>query len=386
MDFSFTEEQQALKETARAFAQKELAPLASSLEANNEPLPHDMVKRMAEMGFLGINIPEELGGLNLSNLDALIVLEELAKVSSAVAFPCFEANVGPVQAIRHFAPEALKQRFVPAVCRGEMIVAVSMSEPGAGTALTDLTTRGVVDGDKVTINGIKRWCSGGGHSDAYLVYTRLSDAPGAKGIGAVLVEKGMEGLTFGEPELLMGFRGVPSADIYLDNVKVPIGNIVVPAGGFAKLMEAFDLERCGNATMALAQASGALEDVLAYVQERQQFGKPLADFQAVQMKLAEMQMEVEAARLLIWRAAVNADKGLPSILDSSTAKCFANQIARNVTGNAVQMMGGYGYSTAYPMERRMRDAWGWGIAGGSIDIQKVNIASAMVGRRFDQRR
>jgi len=386
MDFSLTEEQQALKATAQAFAQKELAPLASAIEASSEPLSHDMVKRMAAMGFLGINIPEELGGLGLSNLDALIVLEELAKVSSAVAFPAFEANVGPVHAIRHFAPEALKQRIVPAVCRGEMIVAVSMSEPDAGTALTDLKTRGVIDGDTVTVSGTKRWCSGGGHSDAYLVYTRLSDAPGAKGIGAVLIEKGTAGLSFGESETLMGFRGVPSADIFLDNVKVPVGNIVVPAGGFAKLMEAFDLERCGNATMALAQASGALDDVLAYVQERQQFGKPLADFQAVQMKLAEMQMEVEAARLLIYRAAVNADKGLPSILDSSTAKCFANQIARNVTGNAVQMMGGYGYSTAYPMERRMRDAWGWGIAGGAIDIQKVNIASAMVGRRFDQRR
>lgn len=386
MDFILTEEQQALKETARAFAQKELAPLAAGLENENAPLGHAMVKRMAEMGFLGINIPEELGGLGLSNVDALIVLEELAKVSSAVAFPAFEANVGPVHAIRHFAPEALKQRIVPAVCRGEMILAVSMSEPNAGTALTDLTTRGRIDGDTVTLNGTKRWCSGGGHSDAYLVYTRLSDAPGAKGVGAVLVERGASGLTFGEPETLMGFRGVPSADLYLDNVTVPVSNIVVPAGGFAKLMEAFDLERCGNATMALAQASGALEDVLTYVQDRQQFGKPLVDFQAVQMKLAEMHMEVEAARLLIYRAAVNADKGLPSILDSSTAKCFANQIARNVTGNAVQMMGGYGYSTAYPMERRMRDAWGWGIAGGAIDIQKVNIASAMVGRRFDQRR
>lgn len=386
MDFGLNEEQRALQQVARTFALKELAPLAAQLETGNTPLPHYMVSKMAEMGFLGINIPVELGGLGLSNLDALIVLEEFAKVSSAVAFPCFEANVGPVHAIRHFAPEALKQRIVPAVCKGEMVLAVSMSEPDAGTALTDLKTRGVIDGDHVTINGTKRWCSGGGHSDAYLVYTRLSDAPGAKGVGAVLVEKGTPGLSFGEPETLMGFRGVPSADIYLDNVRVPVGNIVVPAGGFAKLMEAFDLERCGNATMALAQASGALEDVLAYVQERQQFGKALVDFQAVQMKLAEMQMEVEAARLLIWRAAVNADKGLPSILDSSTAKCFANQIARNVTGNAVQMMGGYGYSTAYPMERRMRDAWGWGIAGGAIDIQKVNIASAMVGRRFDQRR
>ena len=386
MDFRLTDEQRQLQATARDFARAELPAIAAELERDNKPASHELVRRYAELGFLGINVPAALGGLGAGNIEALVVLEEFAKISSAVAFPIFESSVGPVRAIEHFAPPALRDRIVPQVCRGEMIVAVSMSEPNAGTALTDLTTRGVIGGDHVTINGSKRWCSGGGHSDAYLVYTRLSDAPGAKGIGAVLVEKGTPGLTFGEPELLMGFRGIPSADIYLDNVKVPVDNIVVPAGGFAKLMEAFDLERCGNATMALAQASGALEDVLAYVQQRQQFGKPLADFQAVQLKLAEMQMEVEAARLLIYRAAVNADKGLPSILDSSTAKCFANQIARSVTGNALQLMGGYGYSTAYPMERRMRDAWGWGIAGGSIDIQKVNIASAMVGRRFDQRR
>lgn len=386
MDFSLSDEQVALRETVRRFAQAELVPLAAELERDNRPVPRDMVRRYAEMGLLGINTPEALGGLGLTNLDSLIVLEELAKVSSAVAFPVFEACVGPVRAIQHFAPDALRQRIVPKVCAGEMIVAVSMSEPAAGTALTDLTTRGVIADGKVTINGTKRWCSGGGHSDAYLVYTRLSDAPGAKGIGAVLVEKGTPGLSFGQPETLMGFRGVPSADLMFDDCVVPEDNIVVPAGGFAKLMEAFDLERCGNATMALGQASGALEDVLAYVQERQQFGKPLVDFQAVQMKLAEMQIEVEAARLLIWRAAVNSDQGLPSILDSSSAKCFANQIARSVTGNAVQLMGGYGYSTQYPMERRMRDAWGWGIAGGAIDIQKVNIASAMIGRRFDQRR
>jgi alkylation response protein AidB-like acyl-CoA dehydrogenase len=386
MDFNLTGDQVALRDTVRRFARTELIPLAADLERDNRPVPRAMVRRYAEMGLLGINTPEYLGGLGLSNLDALVVLEELAKVSSAIAFPVFEACVGPVRAIQHFAPEALKQRIVPQVCVGEMIVAVSMSEPAAGTALTDLTTRGVIADGKVTINGTKRWCSGGGHSDAYLVYTRLSDAPGAKGIGAVLVEKGTPGLSFGQPETLMGFRGVPSADLIFDDCVVPEGNIVLPAGGFAKLMEAFDLERCGNATMALGQASGALEDVIAYVQERHQFGKPLVDFQAVQMKLAEMQIEVEAARLLIWRAAANSDQGLPSILDSSSAKCFANQIARTVTGNAVQLMGGYGYSTQYPMERRMRDAWGWGIAGGAIDIQKVNIASAMIGRRFDQRR
>jgi butyryl-CoA dehydrogenase len=165
-----------------------------------------------------------------------------------------------------------------------------------------------------------------------------------------------------------------------------VENVVVPAGGFKQLMEAFDLERCGNATMALAQASGALEDVVAYVQGREQFGRPLIEFQAVQIKLAEMQMRVDGARLLIQRAACNAERGLPSIIESSMAKCFANEIAREVCGNAVQLMGAYGYSREYPMERRLRDAWGWGIAGGAVDIQKVNIASAMVGRRFDQRR
>lgn len=386
MDFTLSDELRELQVAARTFAQTEMLPVAAQIETSGEPLGRDWVQRYAEMGFLGINVPQAQGGLGLSNLAALVVLEEFAKVSSAVAFPIFESSVGPVKAIEHFAPAALRDRIVPAVCRGEMIVAVSMSEPDAGSALTDLRTSGRIDGDRVIINGTKRWCSGGGHSDAYVVYCRLSDDPGAKGIGAVLVEKGTPGLTFGAPEQLMGFRGVPSADLYFENCAVPASNIVVPAGGFKRLMEAFDLERCGNATMALGQASGALEDVLAYVEERRQFGKPIAEFQAVQLKLAEMQMKVEAARLLIWRAAANAEHGLPSILDSSLGKCFSNTIAREVTGDALQLMGAYGYSKAYPMERRMRDAWGWGIAGGAIDIQKVNIAAAMLGRRFDQRR
>jgi butyryl-CoA dehydrogenase len=338
------------------------------------------------MGFLGINVPTRYGGLGLGNLDALVVLEQFAQISSAVAFPVFESSVGPVRAIEKFAAEKLAQQVIPPVCRGEKVVAVAMSEPDAGSALTDLKTRAEVVGGSVIVNGTKRWCSGGGHSDGYVVYCRMSDDPGARGIGAVYVEKGTPGLSFGPQEHMMGFRGVPSSDVFLDNVKVPGHHVVVPAGGFRKLMEAFDLERCGNATMALAQASGALGDIVQYVQERKQFGKPIVEFQAVQLKLAEMQMQVEAARLLIYRAAVNAESGLPDALESSIAKCFANEIARTVTGNVVQLMGGYGYSREYPAERRMRDAWGWGIAGGAIDIQKVNIASAMVGRRFDQRR
>jgi len=386
MKFTLSDQQHELQQAARSFARAELPAIAAELETANTPPSHDLIARYAELGFLGINVPEELGGLGLGNLEALIVLEEFAKISSSVAFPIFESCVGPVRAIERFAPDSLRRRVVPAVCRGEMVVAVSMSEPDAGSALTDLTTRAVEHGGELVLNGTKRWCSGGGHADGYVVYCRLSDAPGAKGIGAVFVEKGTPGLSFGPNEQLMGFRGIPSSDLNFDDCRVPLENVVVPAGGFGKLMEAFDLERCGNATMAMAQASGALEDVAEYVQERRQFGKPIVEFQAVQLKLAEMQMSVDAARLLIWRAAANAEDGLPSVLDSSVAKCFANTMAREVTGNALQLMGAYGYSKEFPMERRLRDAWGWGIAGGAIDIQKTNIAGAMIGRRFDQRR
>jgi butyryl-CoA dehydrogenase len=386
MDFNLTHEQTELQAAARRYARERLPAIAREIEATGLPPSHELVADYARQGFLGINVPEALGGLGLGNLEALIVLEEFGKISSAVAFPVFESCVGPVRAIERFASDSLKRRVVPRVCAGEIMVAVSMSEPQAGSALTDLSTSARVQGDSVVLNGTKRWCSGGGHADGYVVYCRMSDQPGAKGIGAVYVEKDAPGLSFGKQETLMGFHGVPSSDLMFTDCRVPRDNVILPAGGFSKLMEAFDLERCGNATMALAQASGALEDVLAYVQERVQFGKPIVEFQAVQLRLAEMQIRVDAARLLIWRAASNAQGGLPNLLESSMAKCFANEIAREVCGHAVQLMGAYGYSAEFPMERRLRDAWGWGIAGGAIDIQKVNIASAMVGRRFDQRR
>ena len=386
MNFQLTDDQRALQETARRFARSELPEVARELEAKNEPVSQDLRRRYAEMGFLGINIPTEYGGLGLGHIEALLVLEEFARISPAVAFPVFESATGPVRTVLHFANEALRQRILPAVVRGDIVVAVSMSEPNAGTALTDLTTRARMDGDEIVVSGQKRWTSGGGHADAYVVYSRLSDAPGAAGIGAVLVEKDRSGLRFGQPERLMGFRGIPSCDIFFDEVRVPRENLIVPAGGFRQLMEAFDLERCGNATMSLGIAAAALEEALAYVQDRQQFGRPIVDFQAVQLKLADMAMKVEASRLLIWRAAQNAAAGLPSIADASMAKCFANEMVREVAAMGMQVMGGYGYSTEYRMEQRLRDGFGWGIAGGAIDVQKTNIAAALVGRRFNQRR
>ena len=386
MDFSLSEEQIALRDSVRRFARRELPEIAAEIERDDVPVGLELRRRFAELGYLGVNLPEEVGGGGLGHLDAVLVLEEIASISIAVAFPVFESCFGPSLAIAHFGSDALRRRLLPAVCSGELVIAVSMSEPDAGSALTDLGTRLREQDGKLRLSGTKRWCSGAGHSGAYLVYCRMSDEPGAKGIGAVVVPKGAPGFSFGKADHHMGFRGVGSADMYFDDVEVDPADVLVPAGGFRKLMEAFDLERCGNTTMSLAVAQSAFDYVLDYCQQRKQFGKPLVDFQAVQIQLAEMKMQLDAARLLLYRAVTGAASGLPSIGHSSIAKCFANEAVRTVTGKAMQLMGGYGYSREFPIEQKLRDGWGWGIAGGAIDIQKVNIASALVGRRFNQRK
>lgn len=385
MDFSLSDTQKMLQETARRFARDELPALAREVEKAAEPVPAKWLKRYAELGFLALNTAEELGGAGGSHLDALIVLEEFAKISAAVAFPVFEATTGPVRIVERFGSPELRKRVVPKVVAGDMIVAISMSEPDAGTALTDLRTRARIDGDEIVINGSKRWCSGAGHSQGYVVFCRLSEAPGAKGVGAVFVDRDTPGLSFGPQECLMGFRGIPSADMTFEEVRVPRSHLLADAGEFGKLMQAFNLERCGNATMSLGLAAGALDQVVGYVQEREQFGKPIVDFQAVQLRLAEMTMKVEAARLLVHRAAAVEPGAFPEAQQAALAKCFANEMVREVAGAGVQLMGGYGYAKDYGMEQRLRDAWGWGIAGGTVDIQKINIAAGLVGRRFNQR-
>ena len=385
MDFSLNAEQLALQESVRRFARGELPEIAAEIERSDEPPGIELRRRFAELGYLGVNLGKEYGGGGLSHLDAVLVLEEIASVSIAVAFPIFESCFGPTLAIAHFGSEEMRRQVLPRVCSGEIVVAVSMSEPDAGSALTDLNTRLREKDGKLLLSGTKRWCSGAGHADVYLVYCRMSDEPGARGIGAVLVRKGATGFGFGKRDHHLGFRGVYSADMHFDEVEIDPADMLVPAGGFRRLMEAFDLERCGNTTMSLAVAQSAFDYVLDYCQQREQFGKPLVDFQAVQIHLAEMKMKLDAARLLLYRAVTGAESKLPSLADSSIAKCFANEAVREVTGKAMQLMGGYGYSREFPIEQKLRDGWGWGIAGGAIDIQKINIASALVGRRFNQR-
>jgi alkylation response protein AidB-like acyl-CoA dehydrogenase len=265
-------------------------------------------------------------------------------------------------------------------------MAVAISEPDAGSAATDMTTRAkYVDGTYL-LNGAKRWISNGGEADHYLVYTRLSDEPGAKGVGALIVEASRRGVSFGAQERLMGFRGIPSADVIFEDVEVPEENLLVAPGGFRRLFTAFSIERLGNATMSLAIAQAALDRTVAYVQERRQFGKPLIEFQAVQMTLADMVLQVEAARQLIERAAGNAGTGLPVPYEVSVAKCTANEMAKRVTDLAMQLHGGNGYTEEYGIERLHRDAHGWALAGGTPTMQRIRIVSELLGRTFDQRR
>lgn len=381
-----TPEQAMLRDSVARLAREVYGPVAQDWDRQRTFLPDDERRRLGELGLLGLALPEEYGGAGGELLDALIALEELGRVCLPAAFQVFEANTGAARVIELYGTAEQRQRWLPDIISGIATMAVSISEPGAGSAATDLATAARRDGDSIVLDGVKRWCSGGGQAELYLVYVRLDDIVGAKGIGAAVVERDATGLSFGAQERLMGFHGVASADMMFDNVRVPIDNLVVDRGGFSKLFTAFSIERLGNATMSLALAQEALEQSAAYVQQRQQFGKDLAEFQFVQGHLADMLMQVEASRLLIQRAAENAGRGAPVPLEASMAKCFANRTAKTVTDLAMQLHGGYGYSEEYGIERLHRDAHGWALAGGTVDVQRMRIASEYLGRRFDQRR
>ena len=385
MDFQLNEEQRIFKKTVHDFADQRLAPLVKAWDEQGTFMDRKTLTQYAEMGLLGISLPETYGGGGLSSFDAILAIEELARVSPIAAAPVFETSVGPIRVVHLFGNEEQKRRFLPLSCTGEKLMAVAMTEPGAGSALTDLTTRAVLQGDHYVVNGQKRFISGGGHSELYMAYVRLSEVKGWKGIGGLVVEKDAPGLSFGKQEVFMGLHGMPSCDLIFEDCRVPRENLVLPEGGFARLMQAFDIERCGNATMSLGIAWGALEAAKKYSQERIAFGKPICEFQAIQLLLADMAMRVEAARLLIYRAVTNAGLGVPSVYESSVAKCFSNEMAKEVTDMAMQVFGGYGYSKEYPIERMLRDSRGWPLAGGTVQMQRINIAGAMLGRRFNQR-
>jgi len=375
-----------LAKVAADLARQRYTPLAATWDAERTAFPPEERLYLGAQGLLGICLPERFGGSGAPLIDALIVIEELAKECRPAAFQVFEANTGPARVLSLLGSEEIQQRFLPDVIAGRTSIALAISEPDAGSAATDITTRAKHADGAYTVNGAKRWTSNGSEADTYLVYVRLSDEPGAKGIGALIVEADRPGISFGSRERLMGFRGIPSADIRFDDVIVPAANLVVGPGEFGKLFHAFSIERLGNSTMSLAIGQAALDRTISYVQERTQFGKPLIEFQNVQMTLADMVLQVEAARLLVERAARTAGTGLPDPLEVSLAKCTANEMAKRVSDLAMQLHGGNGYTEEYGLERLHRDAHGWAVAGGTPAMQRIRIVSELLGRRFDQRR
>ena len=386
LSFQLTPEQLALRETAAKVARERYGPVAQKWDEERTEFPIGERRFLGELGFLGIALPEKYGGGGAPILDALVVIEELAKVCRPAAFQVFESNTGPAQVIAQIGTERQREKYLPSIIKGDASMAVAISEPDAGSAATDMTTRAVKEGDYYRVTGMKRWVSNSGHAELYLTYVRMTDDPGAKGIGALLIEKDMPGVSFGKLEKMMGFRGIASRDIVFDDVRVPAENLVVgPGDGFRKLFNAFSMERLGNSTVSLAIAQAALDRTIEYVTTRTQFGKPLIEFQAVQCDLADMVVQVEAARLLVYRAAINAGTGLPNPLEVSIAKCAANEAGKRVSDMAIMLHGANGYTEEYGIERLHRDAHGWAIAGGTPTMQRIRVVSELLGRKFNQR-
>jgi alkylation response protein AidB-like acyl-CoA dehydrogenase len=385
MDFNLSEEQQLLVGTLREMGEKEnFKDLAAEVDKTGE-FPWELLTKYAEMDLLGMTLSPEYGGQGQSAMTAVLAIEELAKYSPMIAGPVFESNVGPVRVVDMFGTDEQKKKIVTGVCRGELSVSVCMTEPEAGCDLTSLATNVVEDGDGYVLNGRKIFITGGGEASHYLVYARFGDIMGYRGIGAVIVEKGMPGFSFGPQEDLMGLRGMPSCDLIFEDVRIPEDNVVLRAGDFKNLMLTFDIERCGNAAMCLGVAGGAMEEARAYALQRHAFGRPICEFQDIQFRIADMAMKLDAARLLVYRAASGAGGGLPSIYEASLAKCYANEMVIDVTNSAALVFGGYGYSKAFPVERMVRDARAWCVAGGTTQMLRTTLASVLFGRRFDQR-
>ncbi len=386
MDFNPTDEQRMLIDTLRTMGEREkFKELAQQIDGKAE-FPYHLIPKFAELGLLGMTLSPAYGGGGQPGIHAVMAIEELAKYSPMIAAPVFESNVGPVRVIDLFGTDEQKKAIIPGVCRGELSVSVCMTEPEAGSDLTSLSTHAVEDGDGFILNGRKTFITGGGHASHYMVYTRFGDIKGYRGIGGLIVEHGMPGFSFGRQEEFMGLRGMPSCDLIFEDVRVPKANLVVKPGEFTKLMSTFDIERCGNAAMCLGVAGGALEAARAYATERHAFGRPICDFQAIQFMIVDMAMKLEAARLLVYRAAAGAGQGLPSIYEASMAKCYANEMVIEVTNSAMQVFGGYGYSKEFPVERMLRDGRAWCVAGGTVQMLRITLASFLFGRRFDQRK
>jgi len=387
--FELSETQKALQHSARTLAQKEFAPRAADID-RSEQYPWPNVERLTRAGFMGMTIPEKYGGQGLGYLEAVLVIEEMARACGVTGRIVVEANMGAIGAIMKYGTEAQKALAAKLVLAGDK-PAICITEPEAGSAATQMSTRADRKGERYVLNGRKHWITGGGVSRLHLIFARVFENGVEQGIGGfIAVRDEAKGLVIGRREPAMGLRGIPECEIRFEDLEVPQDMMLVPPEGmrrgFAGLMNAYNGQRVGAATVALGIAAGAYELALEYAQTRKQFDRPICEFQGLQWMLVDMHTQLAAARLLIHKAAARAGAGFPDITEAAQAKVFAADTAIKVTNDALQVFGAAGYSRELPLERMVRDARMFTIGGGTAQILRTVIATQLLGRKLPQTR
>jgi acyl-CoA dehydrogenase len=374
MGFELTEELQFIRDTARSFAQKELGPVAGELD-QREVFPRENMKKLADLGFLGVTVPEEYGGVGLTHFALVIIGEELSRVDSSPAITLCVHNGLGCDPILKFGTEDQKSRYLPRMASGELLAAYALTEPDIGSDAAGIKTRCEKRGDRYILNGRKAWITNGGEAGVLIVYATLDPKLRHKGICAFIVEPGFAGFSVEKEEKKLGIRSSNTVGLVFENMEVPAANLLGEEGkGFKIAMGTLDGGRLSVAAQALGIGQACLDASIEYAKQRVQFGRPIAEFQAIQHKLADMAMEIEAARLLTYNAVELRDRGLPHSKEASMAKLFASETANRCAREAVQIFGGYGYTKDYPVERYYRDAKITEIYEGTSEIQRLVIS------------
>ncbi len=374
ISFAFTEEQEAIRHMVREFAEAEIRPIAAYYDEQQE-FPWELFAKMGELGLLGLLVPSEYGGAGLGYMEFALVIEELARVCPAIALSVAAHNGLCVNHILTFGSEELKSRYLPNLATGKALGAWALTEPGSGSDAANLRTTARREGNTYVLNGTKSFTTHGGVGSIAVVMATTDPARGKDGISAFVVEKGMEGFTAGKRENKLGMRASDTTMLMLDNVRVPASHLIGSEGdGYRQALEILDGGRISIAALGVGLAQGAFELALRYATERHQFNTALVEFQAIQMKLARLSMEIEAARLLTYRAAWLRQQGKPVRLEAAQAKLFASELAVRAAEEAVQIFGGYGYIKDYPVEKLYRDAKLLTIGEGTSEIQRIVIA------------
>ena len=390
MSHDLTDPQLTLQATSRELAEAEFRSRAPEVDATEE-YPWDSVKLLADAGLMGMTIPKAYGGRGLTFFDAVLVIEQIARCCATMGRITVEANMGAISAIMAYGSEKQKKRIAPHVLAGDK-PAICITEPDAGSAATEMTTTAEKRADRYVINGTKCWITGGGVSKVHLIFARVVENGEYKGIGGFIVVRGENdsGLVIGEREPAMGVRGIPETYVHFHGLEVGEDMLLIPPEGlrrgFAGLMNAYNSQRVGAGTVALGIATGAFEIAVEYVKNREQFGRPIAEFQGLQWMIADMATSISAAQALLYKAAANGGTGFPSMLDAAQAKIFAAEMANKVTNDALQLHGSMGYSRRLPLERAVRDARMFTIAGGTAQILRTQVASSILNMKLPQTR